>query len=155
TAVGLITDQRGPGFARIANGTVDIGAYEVTPFFDTFTGTGSLSSNWQNPLPLAEKYLFIYRRLRDGFTENNKAISSAIGVNIEQVVGLSSLSPTLQADVGASNALTTSVGLVARLHSNGDYYAAILTNTNVAKIVLYRAATNTFTALQSQPVSSN
>ena len=27
----LVYDQRGPGFARIANGTVDIGAYEVQP----------------------------------------------------------------------------------------------------------------------------
>ena len=27
----LTTDQRGPGFVRIVNGTVDIGAYEYTP----------------------------------------------------------------------------------------------------------------------------
>jgi hypothetical protein len=26
---GVTTDQRGPGFARIVNGTVDIGAFEV------------------------------------------------------------------------------------------------------------------------------
>ena len=28
-AAGLTTDQRGPGFVRISNGTVDIGAFEV------------------------------------------------------------------------------------------------------------------------------
>ena len=28
---GVTTDQRGPGIARIFNGTVDIGAYEVQP----------------------------------------------------------------------------------------------------------------------------
>jgi hypothetical protein len=27
--VGITTDQRGTGFARVVNGTVDIGAYEV------------------------------------------------------------------------------------------------------------------------------
>jgi hypothetical protein len=28
---GVTTDQRGPGFHRIAHGTVDIGAFEVQP----------------------------------------------------------------------------------------------------------------------------
>jgi hypothetical protein len=50
--VGLIFDQRGPGYARISGGTVDIGAFEVGLFSDTFTGTGPLSASWQVPLHL-------------------------------------------------------------------------------------------------------
>lgn len=32
------TDQRGPGFARVVNGVVDVGAFEVQPVEPTFTG---------------------------------------------------------------------------------------------------------------------
>ena len=36
----LATDQRGPGFVRIVNGTVDIGAYEFTPDADDVLSVG-------------------------------------------------------------------------------------------------------------------
>src|SRR5262249_51547735 len=145
------TDQRGPGFARIANGTVDIGAYELTPFFDNFTGTGSLSSNWQRP-PLPEKYLFLYRRPGPGFTENNKAISTGTGINTEQVVGLSPLDPTLQADVTVGGA--TAVGLMARIQGNGNAYVAVLTSTNQVEIGFFNAASNLITPLETGLVAS-
>ena len=32
---GITTDQRGPGYVRIYDGTVDIGAYEYQPFVQT------------------------------------------------------------------------------------------------------------------------
>jgi hypothetical protein len=36
----LVTDQRGPGFIRVVNGTVDIGAYEFTPDADDVLSVG-------------------------------------------------------------------------------------------------------------------
>ncbi len=41
---GQIDDQRGPGYARIVNGTVDIGAYELRLYTVNDTGSGAGSS---------------------------------------------------------------------------------------------------------------
>jgi hypothetical protein len=150
------SDQRGPGFPRIVSGTVDIGAYEVPLFSDNFNGTGSLSGSWQIP-PLPQKFLYTHRRRLGfgGFTENNKAISVGTGFDAEQVAGMSPLNPTLTADVDASNAQALVAGLMARLQPNGDCYAGILTNSGQAEIVLFYAATNSFTVLKSANAGGN
>jgi hypothetical protein len=44
---------------------------------------------------------------------------------------------------------------MARLQSNGNCYAAILTNTDQAEIVLFDAATNSFKVLGSASAGSN
>jgi hypothetical protein len=41
------TDQRGPGFPRVLGAHVDIGAYELTPNADFWTGGGG-NNNWSN-----------------------------------------------------------------------------------------------------------
>jgi hypothetical protein len=129
-------------------------------FADTFfrANAPDLGPNWQIP-PLPEKFLFTYRRRLwfGGFQlQSNKAVSLASAVfDAEQVTGFSLQNATLQANVDASNAQDLAVGLMARLQSNGDCYAAILTHANVAEIVLFHAATNTFTVLQSASAGSN
>jgi hypothetical protein len=143
----LTTDQRGTGFARKVGAHVDIGAYEGTvPFSDNFTGTGSLSSNWQIPA-LPEKFLFVYRRRPGfgGFTENNKAISVGTGFDAEQVVGLSLLDPTITADVTLNGA--QAVGVAARIQGNDNAYVAVLTSDGQARIGFFNAATNSITDL--------
>src|SRR5262249_51534329 len=138
-------------FARLLGAHVDIGAYEYL-FADNFTGTGALSSNWQRP-PLPEKYLFIYRRPGPGFTENNKAISTGTGINTEQAVGLSLLTPTLVGDVDASQALAA--GLIARIQSNSDAYAAVLTNAGNAEIWRVNGINQTHTVLATTNAGTN
>ncbi len=47
---GITTDQRGPGYARVVNGNVDIGAYEVqTPVQPVASNTALRSSNPSSP----------------------------------------------------------------------------------------------------------
>jgi hypothetical protein len=120
--------------------------------------SATLGSGWQIP-SLPAKFLFTYRR-RLGFgdlaLQNNEAVStSSFAFTGEQVPGLSVLNPTLQADVNASNPAALAVGLMARIQSNDAAYVAVLTNTGQAQIGLFNAATNSFSVLQSQSVSSN
>jgi hypothetical protein len=146
----LTTDQRGAGYARISNGTVDIGAFEVVDFTDNFNATGSLSSNWQ----VQQKFLYTYRRrlgIGSGFTENNKAISSGAGFDAEEVVGPPLLNPQLIAQVDASQALAA--GLIARIQSNDNAYVAVLTNSGQAQIWLFNA--DSYTVLASTNAGTN
>jgi CSLREA domain-containing protein len=128
-------------------------------FSDTFTRPDApdLGAGWRIP-PLPAKFLFAYRRQLafGGFRlQNNAAVSWGTSFSAEQVTGLSSVNPTLTADVNAGNAQTIAAGLLARLQSNGDCYAAILTNTGVAEIVLLHAATNSLTILGSASAGTN
>lgn len=77
TAAGLTTDQRGAGFARVVNGTVDIGAYEVqaTPTpptlvtLSSFTNTampGRVLLEWETS---AEKDCHGFHILRSDSTD--------------------------------------------------------------------------------------
>jgi hypothetical protein len=151
----LTTDQRGPGYARVVNATVDIGAYEVPPFFsDNFNGLGPLSGNWQVP-PAPQKFLYTHRRRLGfgGFTENSKAISTGVGFDAEEVKSQTLLNPTLVGDVDASQALAA--GLIARIQTNNDAYVAVLTNSGLAQIWLLNAATNSYTVLASTNAGTN
>ncbi|MDJ0726357.1 MAG: choice-of-anchor Q domain-containing protein, partial [Prochloraceae cyanobacterium] len=51
---GVTTDQRGDGFDRIVNGTVDIGAFEVqlTPTPLTFLSTNAIAASNLIPDPI-------------------------------------------------------------------------------------------------------
>jgi hypothetical protein len=98
TSEPLATDQRGPGFVRIVNGTVDIGAYEFTPDADdvlsvgwgTQTGALQTSSDGLRLLPagratdipwLGINQLPITLSQAYSLTAADVTLSSAIGVN--------------------------------------------------------------------------
>jgi hypothetical protein len=157
------TDER--GLPRPDPGTSDppdIGAYESqeNAFTDNFNraNSGALGPNWQVP-PLLPKLVFTYRRrLGAGSfaTQSDEAVSLASPkLDINQIAGISLQNATLQAHVDASNAQALAVGMMARLQSNGDGYAAILTNSGLAEIVLFHEASNSFTVLHSQNVGTN
>src|SRR5262249_7161577 len=96
-----------------------------------------------------EKFAFTYRRplASGGFqVQNNKAVSlGGSTYATEQLKGISSQTPILQANVDASQALA--VGLLARIQSNGDAYGVILTNSGQAEFILLHAASNSFDVL--------
>jgi hypothetical protein len=72
-------------------------------------------------------------------------------VTISQVAVVPAVqNPIVQAAVNVGSA--QAVGVVARLQNNGDAYVAALTSQGVAEILLYHAASNTFTVLGSKPV---
>jgi Bacterial Ig-like domain (group 3) len=86
---GITTDQRGPGFARISFGTVDIGAFEFTPTSPTtFTVTNLLDTNTQGTLRFA-------------VTEADADPGSTIGfaAGLTGTIPLSSALPDLSANV--------------------------------------------------------
>jgi hypothetical protein len=150
------------GNPRPSGAGYDIGAYEFqvsSSFSDNFNRTGpGLGSSWQLPPSfISGFYPFQYRRHVSappvGFQlSNNQAVStdSSWQVAADQVVGLSLLNPTVQADVTVSG--NQAVGLLARAQSNGDAYVARLTATanGTAQIWLYHGATDTFSLLKSQ-----
>jgi hypothetical protein len=57
------------------------------------------------------------------------------------------------AKVNASTALA--VGLAARIQLNGDFYAAVLTNSGQAEIFLFDATSNSYTVLGSANAETN
>jgi hypothetical protein len=121
------------------------------PFSDNFVrpDAPTLGPDWQAP-PLPEKYRFTYhRRLGVGSfaLQNNAAHSVGTSIDAEQVVGKLLLNSVLSANVDASNAGALVVGLLARIQSNGDAYGAILTNGNMAEIILFHASSNSFDVL--------
>jgi hypothetical protein len=148
----LTDDQRGAGFPRMPLGTVDVGAFAVQPVFsDNFNRGNSptLGSKWQQP-ELLPALGFMYRRqLFGGFeVQNNEGVSPAAPLyTVTQVTGQSLLNPTVVATVNASAG--QAVGVAARIQANGDAYVAALTNDGVAEILLYHAAAQTYTVLQS------
>jgi RHS repeat-associated protein len=159
----------GHTYAFYSVATDNVGNREATPtlaqtstttssFTDTFSGPGpDLGSNWQVP-PLPAKFRYTYRR-HYGFggfqVQGGKAVSVGTSFNVEQVTGFSWQNPTLQADVNVSNAQALAAGLMARLQPNGDCYAALLTHDGMAEIVLFQAATNSFTILGSASAGTN
>jgi hypothetical protein len=129
-------------------------------FTDNFNRTGpGLGSNWGFPSSFTSgTYPFQYRRRTAappvGFQlSGNQAVSAATPwqVATDQVVGVSLLNPTLQANVTVGGN-QGAVGLFARARSNGDAYVARVTAAaaGTAEILLYHGATNTFTVLGSQ-----
>jgi hypothetical protein len=131
---------------------------EPSPAFsDSFTraNASTIGTGWQ---PLSEKLLFTYRRrmASGGFAlQNNAAVSTGSGFNIERVAGKSFLNPTLQAKLDASNAQVQAVGLLVRIQSNGDAYGALLTNSGQAEIILYHGSSNSITVLASASAGTN
>jgi hypothetical protein len=102
---------------------------------------------------------YCYRR-RLGFgafgVQSNSAVSlSSSSFDAEQVTGLSVQNPTLVAQVNASNPAAQAVGLMARLQSNGDGYAAVLTTAGQAEIILFHEDSHTYTVLASASAGSN
>jgi hypothetical protein len=129
-----------------------------TSFFDDFNRTDSatLGASWQIPssfMPTARRFQYRRRPLNPtaGFQVlGSKAVSlssPSSPVAAAQVVGMSSLNATLQANIDATN--DQAVGLFARAQSNGQAYVARLTHSGTAEILLYNGATNTFRVLGS------
>jgi predicted outer membrane repeat protein len=159
------TDQR--GYPRPDPGVPepDIGAFEGSSFFDNFNraDSPSLGFDWQIPPlaaalqftyrrpPLATALRFTYRRQAEfGFQlQSDTAVSLSTSFNAAQVTGQVLLNPTLQADVNASNPQVLAVGLLARIQSTYEAYAAVLTNTGTAEILLVDGVSKTFTVLGS------
>jgi hypothetical protein len=155
---GAITDDF-DAQSRPTSGNVDIGADQFG-FSDNFNRADSttLGSNWQIPPSFTSgAYHFQYRRhgtaLVAGFeVSSNQAVSAggSSQVTVDEVVGLSPLNPTVQADVTVNG--SQGAGLFARAQSNGDAYVARLTAAagGTAEILLYHGATNTFSVLGSK-----
>jgi hypothetical protein len=128
----LATDQRGPGFARIVNTTVDIGAYEmprplVTDTFDRTPNKAPLGPLWINRAGT----LGVVNDRAQGTGVNTVHLSTINGASAEDVDLYVSINP------GPSQ----SAGLIARYAGAGDmnYYLAVLQKdalgNGVAKIV--------------------
>jgi hypothetical protein len=95
--VGVMYDQRGPGFQRIVNGKVDIGAFEWQPHVSSFVaswGTQSsplkLSADGLHLLPIGRKTdlpwsnintLTITLSTAEALTSTNLTVTSATGVD--------------------------------------------------------------------------
>jgi len=73
-----VNDQRGPGFNRIVNSTVDIGAYEYQP---PATFVGILSN--QNPAPVGSQVTFT--AIVNGFAPNSNVVSGTVTYIIDGV----------------------------------------------------------------------
>jgi hypothetical protein len=106
--------------------------------------SANLGANWEIP-PLAPAFRFQYRR-QSGFAGfevlNNAAVSVGTSFDAEQFAVGSLLNSTLQADVDASDGQNTAVGLFARMQANGNAYAAVLTHTGMAEILLIHGGTD-------------
>jgi hypothetical protein len=164
----LLYDQRGPGFTRVRNSVVDIGAYEFPSsgpnFSDNFNGPNApnLGPNWQTSSSFAPAGLrFHYRRPSPiGYFEvdNGTAVSvvsPAAPFAVEEVAGQSLLTPTVQADVNAGAPQALAVGVFARAQSDGDAYVAALTHNGTAEILLFHGASNSFSVLGFAPAGTN
>jgi hypothetical protein len=142
-----------------SQGTATTSAATLTVgFADNFNRANSttLGSNWLVPPSFPPTTMrFTYRRhpapAVGGFQVSGQkaASSSSVPVTADQVVGVSLLKPTLQADVTATNA--PAVGLFARAQSNGDAYVADLTGSGTVEIRLFHAANYSYTVLASAP----
>jgi hypothetical protein len=174
---GDITGSQSPSLNFSATAGGDFGQYRVlvsnggttisnaatlgnasTSFFDNFNRTDSatLGASWQIPssfMPAARRFQYRRRPINPtaGFQGlGSKAVSlssPSSPVAAAQVVGMSSLNATLQANIDATN--DQAVGLFARAQSNGQAYVARLTHSGTAEILLYNGTTNTFRVLGS------
>jgi hypothetical protein len=125
----LITDQRGTGFARIFNGTVDIGAYEAQSYINTVavgwgTQTDSLQtaadglrllpSGRNTDMPwLGIDVIDLTLTQAETLSASNVTISSAIGANYGPITvsgSGTSYTITLAQPINKADRLTISIG---------------------------------------------
>jgi len=116
------TDQRGPGFPRILNNTVDIGSVEATPL-PTPTATPTPSPT-ATPSPSPARALNISTRLRVGTGDEVMIGGFIITGNASKPIVLRAMGPSLSA-VGVSDVLADPV-----LELRGSDGALIMRNDN-------------------------
>ena len=99
----LLYDQRGPGYPRVINGTVDIGAYEFTPFVQTIN-FGPLANQTYGVSPITL----------------NATASSNLPVTFSVMSGPATVSGNVLTVTGAGN-----VVIAASQPGNATYSAAV------------------------------
>jgi hypothetical protein len=115
------------------------------------------SNAWQIPAAPLQFHYTYRRRLAFGGIQlaDSGGTSTAAGkFTAEQLIGASMTDGSVQATVNASSSTVLVAGILARLQSNGDAYAAILTHDGLAQIVLFHAGTNSYTVLGSVTASN-
>ena len=123
----LTTDQRGPGFARIINPTVDIGAYEMPRalFTDNFTCANSvaLGAPWLN------------RAGALGIVGNQAQGTGVSTVHLSTLNGATAKDVDLYAAVNLQNG--QAAGLIARYTGPADtkYYLGALQKDSLGNVV--------------------
>jgi hypothetical protein len=117
---GVMYDQRGPGFQRIVNGTVDIGAFEWQPYVSSFvaswgtqTAPLKLAADGLHVLPMGRKTdlpwsnintLTITLSTAEALTSANLMVSSATGVDYGAVLNGSGTAYTISLAHPVTNA---------------------------------------------------
>ncbi len=121
----LATDQRGPGFVRIVNGTVDIGAYEFTP-----GANDVLAVTWGTQTAALQTAADGLRLLPAGRTTD----IPWLGIN-QLPITLSQAYSLTAADVVVSSAIGVNYGPVTVSGSGTNYVITLAQPINAADLV--------------------
>ena len=121
----LATDQRGPGFVRIVNGTVDIGAYEYTP-----DANDTLAVTWGTQTATLQTAADGLRLLPAGRTTDIPWLGiDKLPITLSQAYTLSA------ADVFVSSAIGINYGPVSISGSGKNYTITLAQPINAADLV--------------------
>jgi hypothetical protein len=116
------TDQRSTGFARIVNGSVDIGSFESGFVITTTTVSSSL-----NPSDLGQPVIFTARVTSEAGTPTGTVQFKVDGVNAGAPVALSSCCPGSNASGAATfttSSLTAGTHNITADYTGGNYLAS-------------------------------
>ncbi len=121
----LTTDQRGPGFVRIVNGTVDIGAYEFTP-----AANDTLAVTWGTQTAALQTAADGFKLLPAGRT------TDIPWLGIDQLpITLSKAYALTAADVYISSAIGVNYGPVTVSGSGTNYTITLARPINAADVI--------------------
>src|SRR5271157_3382689 len=143
---GVTTDQRGPGYPRIVNGTVDIGAFESSGFTIAVTSGSGKSANitepFANPLVVTVTANNSIEPVAGGqvrFTAPTSGASASLSVNPATIAadGMASTTPTANASAGSYAVTATATGVTN---------PASFSLTNVASLVVNTTSDSAYTA---------
>ena len=143
---GVTTDQRGPGFPRIVNGTVDIGAFESSGFTIAVTSGSGQSANitepFANPLVVTVTANNSFEPVAGGqvtFNAPTSGASASLSVNLATIAadGMASTTPTANASAGSYAVTATATGVTN---------PASFSLTNVVSLVVNTTSDSAYTA---------